>query len=159
LEILFFNPVFCRAIRKNLYLTQLNYRVFLRWNAQHPKSPWDFQRQNFSDMKFEIYESESGKYYFRLKASNGQVILSSQGYTTKANAINGTASVAKNAVSKDNFEVKTAADGSPFFNLLSAANGQVIGSSEMYSSKAAMENGIESVMRTAPNAEVVDLTL
>ena len=109
-------------------------------------------------MKFEIYESDSGKYYFRLKASNGQVILSSQGYTTKANAINGAESVAKNAASRDNFEVKTASDGSPFFNLLSAANKQVIGSSEMYSSKAAMENGIDSVMRTAPNAEVVDLT-
>ncbi len=110
-------------------------------------------------MKFEIYESESGKYYFRLKASNGQVILSSQGYTAKANAINGAESVAKNATSRDNVEEKTAADGSPYFNLCSAANKQVIGTSEMYSSKSAMENGIASVMRTAPQAEIVDLTI
>lgn len=109
-------------------------------------------------MKFELYKSESGKFYFRLKASNGQVILSSQGYTTKANAKNGIQSVVNNAASRDNFEVKTASDGSPFFNLLSSANKQVIGSSQMYSSKASMENGIDSVMRTAAEAEIVDLT-
>ncbi|MBK6949402.1 MAG: YegP family protein [Haliscomenobacter sp.] len=110
-------------------------------------------------MKFEIYQSEGGKFYFRLKASNGQVILSSQGYTAKASAISGAESVAKNAASRNNFEVKTAADGSPFFNLLSAANKQVIGTSQMYSSSAAMEGGIDSVMRTAPEAQIVDLTL
>lgn len=110
-------------------------------------------------MKFEIYQAAGGKFYFRLKASNGQVILSSQGYTAKASAINGAESVAKNAASRDNFEVKTASDGSPFFNLLSAANKQVIGTSQMYSSSAAMEGGIDSVMRTAPEASIVDLTL
>ena len=46
-------------------------------------------------------------------------------------------------------------DGSPFFNL-KATNGQVIGKSEMYSSAAACENGIESVKKNAPEAEVVE---
>ena len=46
-------------------------------------------------------------------------------------------------------------DGSPFFNL-KATNGQVIGKSEMYSSKSACENGIESVKKNAPEAEVVE---
>lgn len=110
-------------------------------------------------MKFEIHENESGKFYFRLKAANGQVILSSQGYTTKANAKNGIESVVKNAASKDNFETNTASDGRFYFNLLSAANKQVIGTSQMYASKVTMEAGIESVMRTAPLAEVVDLTV
>lgn len=46
-------------------------------------------------------------------------------------------------------------DGLPFFNL-KATNGQVIGKSEMYSSVAACENGIESVKKNAPEAEVVE---
>ena len=46
-------------------------------------------------------------------------------------------------------------DGSPFFNL-KATNGQVIGKSEMYSSAAACENGIESVKKNAPEAEVIE---
>jgi uncharacterized protein YegP (UPF0339 family) len=47
--------------------------------------------------KYEIYLDKAGEYRFRLKASNGENILSSQGYTTKAACKNGIASIAKNA--------------------------------------------------------------
>ena len=51
---------------------------------------------------FEIYKSEkSDDYYFRLKASNGEIILSSQGYKDKTGAQNGIASVGKNAADAD----------------------------------------------------------
>lgn len=110
-------------------------------------------------MKFEIYKSESGsKFYFRLKAKNGQVILTSQGYSSKASAKNGAESVAKNAASKDHFEIKESSDGKPYFNLL-AANKQVIGTSQRYASDASMKKGIDSVMTVAPQAEIVDLTV
>jgi len=110
-------------------------------------------------MKFEIYKSESGaKFYFRLKAKNGQVILTSQGYAGKPSALNGAESVKKNSASKDNFEIKESSDGKPYFNLL-AANKQVIGTSQRYSSDSSMKKGIDSVMTVAPQAEIVDLTL
>ncbi len=109
-------------------------------------------------MKFELFQSEkNGKYYFNLKASNGQVILSSQGYASKSGALNGIESVKKNATSKDNFDVKEAANGKLYFSLL-AANKQIIGNSQMYASKAGMENGIQSVMTNAPQATVEDQT-
>ncbi|MCI5080442.1 MAG: YegP family protein [Saprospiraceae bacterium] len=109
-------------------------------------------------MKFEIFKSESGeKFYFRLKAGNGQIILSSQGYANKAGAKNGIESVKKNASNPDCYERKEASNGKFHFNLL-AMNKQVIGSSQMYAGKSGMENGIESVTRTAPEAEIVDLT-
>ncbi len=109
-------------------------------------------------MKFELFQSEkNGKYYFNLKASNGQVILSSQGYASKSGALNGIESVKKNATDKDNFEVKEAANGKLYFSLL-AANKQVIGNSQMYASKSGMENGIQSVMTNAPQATVEDQT-
>lgn len=47
--------------------------------------------------KFEVYVDNGGKYRFRLKASNGQVIASSQGYSSKDSCLNGIASVQKNA--------------------------------------------------------------
>lgn len=110
-------------------------------------------------MKFEIFQSEkSDKFYFRLKAGNGQIILSSQAYASKATAKNGAESVKTNAGNDDNYERKEAANGKFHFNLL-AANKQVIGSSQMYASKATMENGIQSVMNTAPQASIEDLTL
>src|SRR5690606_8148359 len=105
--------------------------------------------------KFEINEDKGGKYRFNLKASNGQVILSSQGYTTKSACENGIESVRTNSQKEGSFERLEASNGSPYFNL-KATNGQVIGSSEMYSSSSAMENGIASVKTNAPEAKVVD---
>ena len=107
--------------------------------------------------KFEITTRKNGDYQFNLKATNGQVILTSQGYSTKANCINGIESVKKNSQDEKRFDRKIASDGSPFFNLI-ATNGQVIGSSQMYANETNMNNGIASVMNNAPDAEIVDLT-
>lgn len=107
--------------------------------------------------KFEITSRKNGEYQFNLKATNGQVILTSQGYKTKASCLNGVESVKKNSQDEKRFEVKQAANGKPFFNLM-ATNGQVIGSSQMYANELNMKNGIASVMKNAPEAEIVDLT-
>ncbi|MDZ7370639.1 MAG: YegP family protein [candidate division KSB1 bacterium] len=107
--------------------------------------------------KFELTKTPKGEFRFVLKASNGQVILTSETYKDKAGAKNGIESVKKNAVEDARYERKTAKDGSPYF-VLKAANGQIIGQSEMYSSSASMENGIESVKKNAPSADIVDLT-
>lgn len=105
--------------------------------------------------KFEIKKDKSGQFRFNLKANNGQVILSSEAYTTKPACENGIASVKTNSQDDNRFERKTAKDGSPYFNL-KASNGQVIGASEMYSSASAMENGVASVKSNAPDASVED---
>lgn len=47
--------------------------------------------------KFEVYQDKAGKYRFRLKASNGQVIATGEAYESKASCMNGVASVQKNA--------------------------------------------------------------
>lgn len=107
--------------------------------------------------KFQLTATTDGKFMFNLLASNGQVILTSQTYTTKSAAEEGVASVRANAGSDERYERNTAADGSPYFNL-KAANTQIIGKSQMYSSAAAMEGGIESVKNHAADAAVEDLT-
>ncbi len=107
--------------------------------------------------KFEITTRKDGEYQFNLKASNGQVILTSQGYKTKASCLNGVESVKKNSQDEKRFERKVAANGKPFFNLM-ATNGQVIGSSQMYANEINMNNGIASVMNNAANAQIVDLS-
>ena len=105
--------------------------------------------------KFVISQRKNGEYQFNLKATNGQVILASEGYTTLAACKNGIESVKKNSQEDARFERKEAKDGSPYFNL-KASNGQIIGKSEMYSSVASRDNGIESVKKNAPEAEVVE---
>lgn len=107
---------------------------------------------------FEIFKSEkNGKFYFNLKAKNGQIILSSQAYDSKAGASNGISSVKENADDESKYERKTASNGKFHFNL-KAGNGQIIGSSQMYSSEAGMENGIDSVKTNADGAVIKDLT-
>lgn len=107
--------------------------------------------------KFEITTRKNGEFQFNLKATNGQVILTSQGYKSKATCLNGVESVKKNSQEEKRFEVKQASNGKPYFNLM-ATNGQVIGLSQMYASEVTMRNGIASVMKNAPDAQVVDLT-
>lgn len=108
--------------------------------------------------KFEIKISTNGKHYFNLKAGNGQIILSSEMYESKAACENGIESVKKNAADESRFEKKTSGKGEPYF-VLKAGNGQEIGRSEMYSSMAACDNGIESVKTNAPTAANDDTTV
>ena len=105
--------------------------------------------------KFVVTQRANGDFQFNLKAGNGQVILSSQGYAAKPSCLNGIESVRKNSQDDERLERKVSANGKPFFNL-TATNGQIIGNSEMYESEAARDNGIESVKKNAPDAEVTE---
>ena len=102
--------------------------------------------------KFAVKTGKDGKFYFNLTAKNGQVILSSQGYASKSGCDNGIDSVKTNSQLDERFDRKEAKDGQHYF-ALTAANSQTIGKSEMYTTKAAMENGIKSTATNAPNAE------
>lgn len=106
---------------------------------------------------FELKRSDTGKYHFNLCAGNGQVILTSETYESKATAENGIESVRKNSLDDGRFERKTSSADQPFFNL-TATNGQVIGKSQMYASEAARDNGIASVKTNAPDAAINDTT-
>ncbi|WP_339696995.1 YegP family protein [uncultured Marixanthomonas sp.] len=104
---------------------------------------------------FEL-KKKGDQYHFNLKASNGQVILTSEMYNSKASAKNGIESIQKNCGDDARYEKKTAKNGKFHFNLKST-NGQIIGSSQMYSAESGMNNGIESVKKNAPGAEVKEV--
>jgi hypothetical protein len=111
--------------------------------------------------KFQIFEGLDNQYYFRLRAQNGEIILQSEGYTTKSGAQLGVGSVQRHGDERNNYELRGAKDGSCYF-VLRADNGilpgQVIGVSEMYASHAAAEGGIASVVAVAPTAPIEDET-
>ena len=119
--------------------------------------------------KFVVKEVKTG-FKFDLKAGNGEVIATSEVYTTEQGCLNGIESVRKNAVDAkledqtvENFETVT----NPKFEVyvdkagefrfrLKARNGEIIATSEGYKAKSSCENGIESVRKNAPEAEVVE---
>lgn len=104
--------------------------------------------------KFIVYKGKDGQDYFRLRAGNGEVIFSSQGYKSRKSCMNGIESVRKNAQDPKRFEVRTAKDGREYF-VLTATNGQEIGRSQMYKSSSGCRNGKKSVARNAADAAVV----
>lgn len=107
--------------------------------------------------KFEVKKSSNGKFFFNLLASNGQVILSSEMYESKASALNGIEAVRKNCKDPARFQALQGNDGKAYFTL-KAANHQVVGKSQMYASPAIRDAGISSVQAHAPDATTVDTT-
>ncbi len=104
--------------------------------------------------KYELFKDKKGEFRFRLKSGNGEIVLQSEGYGAEQAALEGIESVKKNSGRAGAFETKGEPGGKPYF-VLKAANGQVIGMSETYSSEAALKSGIESVKTCAPGAPVV----
>jgi len=108
--------------------------------------------------KFELKIAQSGQFHFNLLASNGQIILQSEMYESKAGALGGIASIQKNAADDSRYERLISKANKPYF-VLKASNQQIIGQSQQYESEAGRDNGIESVKKSAPAAQVVDLTV
>lgn len=107
--------------------------------------------------KFELKIAKSGQFHFSLLASNGQIIMQSEMYETKASALNGIASIQKNAGDDTRYERLVSKTEKPYF-VLKAGNHQIIGQSQMYESETARDNGIESVKKNGPDGKIVDLT-
>lgn len=93
---------------------------------------------------FVLSKNDKGQFSFALKAGNGETILRSEQYESKASAENGIASVQKNSADEARFDRKEASDGRFYFNL-KAGNHQIIGTSQMYKTTASRDAGIESV--------------
>jgi uncharacterized protein len=116
------------------------------------------RREPIMEASYDLKHGASGeKYRFNLKAANGEVVLISETYESKESALKGIESVKENARIDDRFERKNSKRSEPYF-VLKAANGQIIGISEMYSSEAACENGIASVKKNGPLAQLRDHT-
>lgn len=120
--------------------------------------------------KFVIKTVKSG-IKFDLRAGNGEVIATSEVYTTKAACKNGVESVRKNsavAALEDQTSEDVAKQKNPKFEMyvdkagefrfrLKARNGEIIAVSEGYKAKASCLNGIESVRKNAPDAPVEEI--
>ena len=117
--------------------------------------------------KFVVKATKIG-FVFNLKAGNGEVIATSEVYTTEAACMKGVESVRKNAAEaklEDQTVAEVAAVTNPKFEMytdkagefrfhLKARNGEIIAVSEGYKAKASCLNGIDSVRRNAPDAAV-----
>ncbi len=105
---------------------------------------------------YELSKNDKGQFHFVLKAGNHEIILSSEMYEAKANALKGIASVQNNGPDEGRYERKTSKNDKAYFNL-KARNGEIIGSSQMYASEASRDKGIASVMANAASDTIKEM--
>lgn len=108
--------------------------------------------------KFVITQRVNKEYQFNLKASNGEIILMSEGYVQKSSCQKGIESVKINSQDDSRYDRRMTVNNKDYF-VLKARNGEIIGKSQYYSSKSSMETGIASVKANAPTAKTVDETI
>lgn len=111
-------------------------------------------RDNRTGERFEVFVGNNGEYFFSLHAANGERMLRSEGYKQEASALNGTFSVAENGLDADKYEIKEGQHGGFYFNL-KAANGEVIGTSEMYDTKFNAERARDTIIDLLPGVELL----
>lgn len=106
--------------------------------------------------KFEVYKDKAGKFRYRLKAGNGQIILTGEAYNSKTACLEGIESVKKNSQKETAFEVFEDKKGGYRFRL-KASNGEIIGQGESYNAKSGCSKGIESVRKNSADSKIVEV--
>ena|SRR5687768_10227890 len=106
---------------------------------------------------FDVSKSKADDFYFVLKAGNGEVVLTSEMYTSRQSLDEGIASVQLNSGDDGRYERTTSTDGKFHFNL-KAANQRVIGTSQLYASAGSRDTGIASVIDNGKSTTVKDST-
>lgn len=107
--------------------------------------------------KYHLSKSGNGQYYWNLRGGNGERILQSEMYASKAGAQSGIGSCRENSPHDERYRRLNATNGQPYFTL-HGRNGEVIGASETYSSPAAREQGIASCKLNGPTSPIEDDT-
>lgn len=96
-------------------------------------------------------------FHFVLRADNHETVLTSENYVTKQGAQSGIASCQSNSPFDSRYERRISNASQPYF-VLKALNSQIIGTSQMYSSNTARDNGIASCKINGSTTRIIDMT-
>jgi len=94
-----------------------------------------------SGAKFSVFKGIDAKYYFNLRAANGEIVMQSQSYSARTSAVGGVGSVQTNGKVASRYEIRATGSGEYYF-VLKASNGAVIARGETYASKSNAERGV-----------------
>jgi hypothetical protein len=129
--------------RSELYVSRSNAERALNAVVALVKSAPKYDAATGS--RFQVFRGLDAKYYFHLRAQNGEIVLQSQAYSRKSSAQGGIASVRTNGTDSRRFVVREAADGQYYF-VLTSSNGQTIGVSELFVSRTSAERAVQSIV-------------
>lgn len=114
----------------------------------------DKRYANTTGARVEVTAGETGKFHFNFFAKNGEKVLASESYTTEAAAFNGAFAVQAEGVKDAAYTIKESSSGSFYFTV-TALNGEVIGVSQQYTSRAGAADGVASLEALLPSISVL----
>lgn len=114
----------------------------------------DKREANSTGARTEVAQGDTGKFHFNFFAKNGQIVLSSQSYTTEQAAYNGAFAVQQDGVNAAAYTIKANVSGGFFFTV-TALNGQVIGVSQQYTTKQSAQDGAVALQKLLPAITVL----
>lgn len=106
---------------------------------------------------YELEKVRNGHFIFKLKGMNGEIILASATFCSKASAENAIHFARYNAPDENNYELLRSTTKQPYF-VLRGKNYQVLGQGGPYSSESAARQAIKDAMACAVTEEIMDLT-
>ncbi len=112
------------------------------------------QVENQTGARVVVSAGAANTYHFNLFAQNGEVVLASQAYSSEAAAWNGAFAVQDSAQIATNFVIKTSSDDRFYFTV-TADNGQTVGVSQMYTTKASAQAGVASVQSVLQSIQLL----
>jgi uncharacterized protein len=115
----------------------------------------DRQAANQTGARVEVAAGETGKFHFNIHAANGQIVLTSESYTTEAAAYNGAFAVQADGVLATAYAVKQNLSANGFFFTVTAQNGEVIGTSQQYTTKESALDGMAALQKLLPSIAVL----
>jgi uncharacterized protein YegP (UPF0339 family) len=124
-------------------------------SAEKDREIEDLSSETLHIGKYAIDIARDDECYFNLKATNGQIILTSLMYSSKPECFDGIEYVRENSQNDDMYERKLSSNDKHYF-VLKTSDGQIIGKSQMYESHEGMEKGIASVKHNGTSTTVIE---
>lgn len=115
----------------------------------------DKQAANQTGARVEVVAGETGKYHFNIHAANGQIVLSSESYSSEAAAYNGAFAVQADGQFVTSYALRQNASATGFFFTVTAQNGEVIGTSQQYTTKQGAQDGMAALQKLLPSITVL----
>jgi uncharacterized protein len=112
------------------------------------------RREAATGARLEVQQRATGAFHWDVRAASGEIVLSSESYTTEAAAYNGALAAQLAGQARGGYEVRESAAGS-FYFVVKAANGHVVGTSELYAARASADAAIASLMGLLPAITVL----
>jgi uncharacterized protein YegP (UPF0339 family) len=112
-------------------------------------------RNKTTGARVAVVLGDSGQWHFNVFAKNGQVVLSSESYTSQAAAYNGAMAVQDAGVASFAYDLKATVSGSGYYFNIKAANGEIVGTSQQYSTQEAAQAGRTALIALLPSIDII----